>query len=85
MILGTTLAASTLLTVGTLLGHVLGGLADLAGTRTTRLGTLLSAVTNTMTLFAAEHAGDGNALDGHDVLRTVALDVTDFFAVTELA
>lgn len=81
MILGTTLAAGTLLTLVTILGHVLGGLADLADTRTTRLGTLLGTVTNAMTLLFAEHALDDNAFDWHDVLRAVTLHVTNFTAV----
>lgn len=68
---------SALLAVGTLLSDVLLGFADLAGLRTTWLRALLSTVTYAMTFLTTESTGDGGLLDRHDVLRTLALSVTE--------
>lgn len=78
MILGAALATGTLLAVGTLLGHMILALANLASTRTTGLGALLLAVANTMTLLTTESTRDGGLLDRNDVLITAVLDVAKF-------
>jgi hypothetical protein len=80
MILGTTVAASTLLAVGAILGNVIGGLADLAGTGRTLFLTLLLAITNAMTFFATEVARDLGLLDDGKLFGAPTLGVADLVA-----
>ena len=80
VVLRTAVAAGALLTVWSVLGEVVHRLANLASTRSTGLLALLGTVANTMTLLAAELAGDSDAFDLHDVLRTRTLGMADLVA-----
>lgn len=65
----TTVAASLLLAIGAILGNVILGFAD--STCSATFLALLSAVTNTMSLFSAEIASDDELLSDHLLLGAI--------------
>ena len=69
---------------GAVSGDVVCLLTYLASTWLTGLLALLGAVTDTVTVFATQHAVDLDTLDGDDFIWAVTLDVTELVAVATL-